>query len=152
MRPFCRLVSGPLVLAWSRSCLLRRNTANFPLRLWLSKGGMHMGRVQLPLSGNVTQAINPWTWVYSPTQVGQASLVTFNIDVGPSTNPEAEKDILMNVASYGKQLGRIEDALRVVIKQLEPLVLDEKLADNEAIIAFRALMYEIDTIKKQHRK
>ncbi|MBB4006784.1 hypothetical protein [Allorhizobium taibaishanense] len=111
-----------------------------------------MGRLQLPLSGNVSQAINPWTWVYSPTQVGQASLFNFNIDLGPSTNPEVEKDILSGVASYGKQLGRIEDALRLVIDVLEPLVKDQKIADSEAIIAFRALMYEIDTVKKQHKR
>lgn len=111
-----------------------------------------MGRVQFPLSGNVNQAINPWTWVYSPTQIDQASLVTFNVDLGPSTNPEVEKNIIGDVASYGKQLGRIEDALRVVINVLEPLAKEPEFNANEAIIAFKALMYEIDNVKKQHRK
>ncbi|MCO6180035.1 hypothetical protein [Ciceribacter sp. RN22] len=109
-----------------------------------------MARLQLPLSGNVSQTINPWTWVFSPGEGGQVGLFNFSIDLGPSTNPEVEKDILSDVASYGKQLGRIEDALRLVIETLEPLVADRKLGDQEAIIAFKALMYEVDNVKEHH--
>ncbi|WP_159950113.1 hypothetical protein [Rhizobium sp. 18065] len=110
-----------------------------------------MGRLQLPLSGDVTQTINPWTWVFSPSQGGQVGLFNFSIDLGPSTNPAVEKDILSGVASYGKQLGRVEDALRLVIDTLEGLVPDRNLSNDKAVIAFKALMYEIDNVKAQHK-
>lgn len=116
-----------------------------------------MARLQLPVlnapfSGDVSQAINPWTWIFSPGAASQVGLFNFNIDLGPSTNPEVEKDILSGVASYGKQLGRVEDALRLVIETLDPMVGDRKLSDDRAIIAFKALMYEIDNVKEHHSR
>ena len=33
-----------------------------------------------------------------------------NITVGQSSDPSVEADVLTDVAGYGKQLGRIEDA------------------------------------------
>ncbi len=87
----------------------------------------------------------------SPSQGEQVGLFNFSIDLGPSTNPAVEKDILSGVASYGKQLGRVEDALRLVIDTLEGMVPDRKLSDDKAVIAFKALMYEIDNVKAQHK-
>lgn len=114
-----------------------------------------MARLQLPVynapfSGSVDQTINPWTWVFSPT-ASQFGLINLSIDMGPSTNPDVEKDIISGVASYGKQLGRVEDALRLVIQTLEDMLPDRKISDEKAIIAFKALMYEIDNIKAQHK-
>lgn len=118
-----------------------------------------MARLQLPVynsgysapfSGDVQQTINPWTWIFSPVG-NQFGLINLSIDLGPSTNPEVEKDIISGVASYGKQLGRVEDALRLVIETLEGMVSDRKLSDDEAVIAFKALMYEIDNVKAQHK-
>jgi len=116
-----------------------------------------MARPQLPVfntpfSGDVSQAINPWTWIFSPGAGSQTGLFNLSIDLGPSTNPEVEKDILSGVASYGKQLGRVEDALRLVIETLEPMVGDRRLGDDKAIIAFKALMYEIDNVKQHHSR
>lgn len=56
---------------------------------------------RLPLSGNVTQSINPWTWLFNPVG-SQVGLV--NIELGQSSNPAGEEEVLTDVASYGKQL------------------------------------------------
>ncbi len=63
---------------------------------------------KLPLSGDVVQSINPITSFFSPAG-GQFGLV--NITVGQSSAPDVEKDVLSDVASYGKQIGQIADAL-----------------------------------------
>ncbi|WP_377292228.1 hypothetical protein [Rhizobium sp. SG2393] len=109
-----------------------------------------MGRFTVPITGNLNQDINPWTWVFSPSSGGQVGFFNFRIDLGPSTDPTVEQDILSGVASYGKQIGRIEDALTVLIDRLEAtpgitLTKDE----DQAITAFKALMYEINAIKKK---
>jgi hypothetical protein len=83
---------------------------------------------KLPLSGNVTQTINPWTWFFNPvgSQVG-----LFNINLGTSSDPAVEDQVLSDVASYGRQLGRIEEALVVLLNHFHPkqqLSEDEKLA------------------------
>jgi hypothetical protein len=70
----------------------------------------------LPLSGPVTQTF-PWT-----------NYITINL--GESSNPAIEKDAL-SVASYGKQLGRLGDALIVLLKHVEfvgTLSADERAA------------------------
>jgi hypothetical protein len=72
---------------------------------------------RLPLSGNVTQSINPWTWLFNPVG-SQIGLV--NIELGQSSNPAVEEEVLSDVASYGKQLGRIEDALLVLLAHFHP--------------------------------
>jgi hypothetical protein len=63
---------------------------------------------RLPLSGNVTQTINPWNWFINSAG---AYFGLVNIELGQSSNPPVEEEVLSDVASYGKQLGRIEDAL-----------------------------------------
>ena len=54
---------------------------------------------RLPLSGNVTQTINPWTWFFNPVG-SQVGLV--NIELGQSAKPAVEEEVLTDVASYGK--------------------------------------------------
>ena len=50
-----------------------------------------MPTFKLPLSGNVLQAINPWTAFTSPigSQMG-----LFNVTIGQSSEPEVEADVL----------------------------------------------------------
>lgn len=100
-----------------------------------------MATFRLPLSGNVTQSILPWTW-----NVGQYGLI--NVEVGASENTDAEKAILDYVGSYGKQLGRIGDALLVVLDQLERA--DAGLKQNKAIIALRQLLDAVQNVKNKH--
>jgi hypothetical protein len=98
---------------------------------------------RLPLSGNVTQSINPWTWLFNPmgSQVG-----LINIALGKSSDPDVEEQILSDVASYGKQLGRIEDALLVLLDHFRPA---RKLTNEEenAISDLRTLVREVAAVK-----
>lgn len=101
---------------------------------------------KLPLSGDVVQSINPIISFFSPTG-SQFGLV--NITVGQSSAPDVEKDVLSDVASYGKQIGQVADALLVVIEHLEAHP-GEALGDNKAIAAFKELMHAIATVKERH--
>ena len=101
---------------------------------------------KLPLSGDVVQSINPITSFFSPTG-GQFGLV--NITLGQSSAPDVEKDVLSDVASYGKQIGQVADALLVVIEHLEA-VGDSALRDDKAVAAFKELMNSIATVKERH--
>ena len=102
---------------------------------------------RLPLSGNVTQSINPWNWLFNPvgSQVG-----LINIDLGQSSNPAIEEEVLTDVASYGKQLGRIEDALLVLLAHFRPerpLTADEETAIGD----FKAIVEQIAAVKAKHQ-
>ena len=94
-----------------------------------------MSDVNLPLSGPVTQTF-PWTNY-------------FTINVGTSSNPAIETDALSDVASYGKQLGRIGDALIVLLRHLPHA---DKLADDEkkAIGDLKSMLHEIANVKERH--
>jgi hypothetical protein len=83
--------------------------------------------VRLPLSGDVTQ--------------------TFNINVGETSNPDIEKDAICK-ASYGMQLGRIGDALIVLLKHIK----FEKLSPNEeeAIDDLKRMLHDIARVKEKH--
>jgi len=103
---------------------------------------------RLPLSGNVTQSINPWTWMFNPVG-SQVGLV--NIELGQSSNPAVEEEVLTDVASYGKQLGRIEDALLVLLAHFHPereLTADEQKALGE----LKAIVTDVAAVKIKHRQ
>src|ERR1700739_2304922 len=105
-----------------------------------------MSTFRLPLSGNVTQTINPWTMLFNPVG-SQIGLV--NIDMGESSQPEVEQEVLTSVASYGKQLGRIEDALMVLWNHFhpsEPLQPDEQ----QAIADLRDLVSKVEQVKRRY--
>ncbi len=76
-----------------------------------------MGNVRFPVSGNVNQTINPWTWAFN-TCGNQIGFFNLNIDLGHSSNPDAER-VALDVASYGKQLGRIEDVIDILVRRLK---------------------------------
>jgi hypothetical protein len=97
-----------------------------------------MPDLRLPLSGDVNQTINPWTW-YFPFTGNQFGLV--NITLGNAGNPEAEKKILDEVGSYGKQLGRIGDALRILVHHVD----QEKLSGDE-LKTINKLLTQLDCI------
>jgi hypothetical protein len=86
----------------------------------------------LPLSGAVTQTF-PWS--------------IFTINLGESSNPAIEKDAL-SVASYGKQLGRIGDALIVLLNHVELVGLSPHEVD--AIRDLKSMLNEIANNKVAH--
>jgi hypothetical protein len=93
-------------------------------------------------AGGVSQTINPWSWM-AKVMGNQFSLFTVNL--GRSSAPEVEADILDNVGSYGRQIGRISDVLEVLVKRLPR---DELSEDERAALEdFAAQMREIRRIK-----
>jgi hypothetical protein len=103
---------------------------------------------RLPLSGNVTQSINPWSWAFNPVG-GQFGLV--NIELGQSSEPAVEEEILSDVASYEKQIGRIEDALLVLLEHFRP---ERELTPKEkkAISEFKAIANAVAAVKAKRGK
>jgi len=69
----------------------------------------------------------------------------FTVNLGESSNPDIERDAL-TVASYGRQLGRIEDALIVLLRHLQP---KEELSEEErkAIHDFKLMVEELADVR-----
>ncbi|MFC0241841.1 hypothetical protein [Rhodopseudomonas telluris] len=99
-----------------------------------------------PLSGGVAQVINPWRW-FTSVFGNQVSL--FQINLGRSSAPETETRILDEVGSYGRQLGRIGDALDVLVKEFPREGLSEQAV--AALEDFSAQMREIKRVKERAR-
>lgn len=85
------------------------------------------------------QAINPW----SLSQTGQFGLV--NIELGQTPRPDLEGRILEDVGSYGRQLGRIGDALAVILDHMPLKRLKPK--ERRAIDALRGQLEAIRSVK-----
>jgi hypothetical protein len=101
---------------------------------------------KLTLSGDVNQTISPWTAFLSPIG-SQFGLV--NINLGQSSAPPVEQDVLSDVGSYGKQLGRIGDALIVLLAHFHPR---KPLTGDEmaAIDALKEMLNEVAKVKENH--
>ncbi len=105
-----------------------------------------MAEFRLPLSGNVNQTINPWTWMFS--SVGsQFGLI--NVNLGQSSDPALEAKIIDRVGTYGKQIGQLGDAIRVLLDQLASNY--PELEKQDAIVAVRLQLDAIDLLKREHR-
>jgi hypothetical protein len=96
---------------------------------------------QFPLSGDVTQAINPWTWwLRMMSQIG-----FININLTKSSDSGMEQQIIENVAGYGKQLGRVIEALDALFAHTAS---DEwSAAQKKALDDFLDLAKEIAAVK-----
>lgn len=90
------------------------------------------------------QAINPWTFMNQGAQFG-----LINVNLGQTPRPDIERKLLDEVGSYGRQLGRIGDALEVLIDhvKLEGLTKDEA----DAITILKGQLAEIRKIKQRER-
>jgi hypothetical protein len=105
-----------------------------------------MPTFKLPLSGDFVQSINPLTAFMTGGQFG-----LININMGQSSEPKVEAEVLSDVATYGKQLGRIEDALVVLLAHFHPR---KPLSAEEtgAIDALKDMLNGIAKVKtKYHR-
>jgi len=102
---------------------------------------------KLPLSGDVVQAINPWNWFFK-SEGGQFGLV--NINLGKSADPALEQRILDDVGSYGRQLGRIGEALEVLLDHVKLDRLDAK--ERGAIEDFRLQLAQVTRLKEQNAR
>ena len=70
-----------------------------------------------------------------------------NINLGKSADPQLEEQILEEVGSYGRQLGRIGDVLGVLLKHVKLSDLSDD--DKKKIWAFQSQLTEIERLKAQ---
>ena len=70
---------------------------------------------------------------------------------GQSSAPAVEEEVMTDVASYGKQLGRVEEALLVLLDTYQP---NRPLsaAEDKAIEALRSMVAKVEDVKKRHRR
>ena len=105
-----------------------------------------MATFKMPLSGDVVQSISPWTALFSPlgNQLG-----VININLGQSSDPDVEQEVLSDVGTYGKQLGRIGDALIVLLRHFHP---ETPLSQHEAaaIGALKDMLNQVADVKHKH--
>jgi hypothetical protein len=97
--------------------------------------------LKLPLSGDVTQAINPWSWMNN--SMGQFGFININQTV--SANRPLEREITSRVAGYGRQLGRISDVLEVLLARLPAAALDRH--EKRAVGDFLDMAHAIAAVK-----
>ena len=97
-----------------------------------------------PFSGGVAQNILPWNWFNN--FVGNR-FSWFTVNLGRSSAPDVEAEILDEVGSYGRQLGRIGEVLEVLVNKLphDSLTPDERAAVED----FSSQMREIKRIKEK---
>jgi hypothetical protein len=68
--------------------------------------------------------------------------------LGQSSEPKIEEEVLSDVASDGKQLGRIGDALIVVLAHIHPRTPDEA----KAIDALKDMLEKIADVKEKYQR
>jgi len=112
-------------------------TASSPVRSFV--------RTVMPLGGDVSQ------WFDILRNFGNfagARIGLFNIDLGLSRNPAVEQAVLDEVGSYGRQIGRLTEALVVVLDAFEP---KRPLtpAEAAAIDDLRLMAAHVEAIKRR---
>lgn len=90
------------------------------------------------------QAINPWTFMNQGAQLGLV-----NINLGQTPHPEIEQKLLDEVGSYGRQLGRIGDALEVLIDHVK--LKDLSQAETDALLILKGQLAEVRKVKARER-
>ncbi|HJT43491.1 MAG TPA: hypothetical protein VJ750_08320 [Rhizomicrobium sp.] len=86
------------------------------------------------------QAINPWNFYQQGAQFG-----FINIDLGQTPRPDIEQAILDEVGSYGRQLGRIGDALEVLLNHVDLDGLNK--SERDTIDILRGQLAEVRKVK-----
>src|SRR3954453_13447853 len=97
-----------------------------------------------PFSGGVAQNILPWNWFNN--FVGN-KFSWFTVNLGRSSAPDVEAEILDEVGSYARQLGAVGGVLDVLVNKLprDPLTDDERPAVED----FSVQMREIKRLKEK---
>lgn len=115
-----------------------------------------MSTIEAPLGGDVAQVFsqaisqmveqNLRLW-FLPFQGMQIQLGLINV-AGRSSAPDLERAVVNDVASYGRQLGRAQDALAILLAHLPaPEELSKK--EREAIADFKQMFNNIAEVKRQ---
>ena len=90
---------------------------------------------------DLTQTINPWTWWIK--SFGQFGFI--NINETNSGDPAVEQQVVTQVASYGRQLGWISEALEIIIRH--PGLKGLTAADKAKLKQVGDLVKQVDAIK-----
>ena len=106
-----------------------------------------MASLRLPLAGDVTQFIRSWIGLFSQRD-GQIGLFNVNVDLGKTDAPEVETDILQTVGTYGHQLGRIGDALAVLVRHVDPARLTPE--EDKALKALARMLDDLADVREKH--
>jgi hypothetical protein len=83
-----------------------------------------------PFGGAVTQSIAPWTSLFSP-----------QVEVNFAGTPTIEADVVANVASYGRQIGWLTEAVLAIAGS----------SDAPEVQKLRELNERVQQVKAQHR-
>ena len=103
-----------------------------------------MENFKFPLSGNVTQTINPWEfWIRSLSS--QMGLI--NINNVTTSDANIEREIIEDVAGYGKQLGRVNDLLETLIAN--PGLENPTDKQQRSISEFQEMIEQINAVKQK---
>ena len=90
------------------------------------------------------QAINPITAYQQGAQFG-----LINIDLGAAGESDLERQLLDKVGSYGRQLGRIGDALEVVLKHVR--LGDLRPEEQDALDILKGQLASVRQVKAERR-
>ncbi len=96
---------------------------------------------QFPLSGDVSQYFSLLNNFMSGNQFS-----VYTINLGRCPDPTVEHEVLQDVASYGRQLGRIGDALEVLMDHFDPKI-PLKKSEEKAMFDLRRLLADIADVK-----
>jgi hypothetical protein len=103
------------------------------------------GHFALPLTGiNPAEWLRSWQSLWRPDTLVQPILPgwTLNVNSNNSTAPTTEADVVAR-HSYGRQLGRISDALDLLIIERHG-----RMPKDKRFGAFLSMKHEIDAIKR----
>jgi hypothetical protein len=94
--------------------------------------------LRAPLSGDVVQDIAPAV---------SSQLGFINIHQTRSKDPDLEQRIITEVASYGRQLGRLMEAVDVLVQRVDRTSLSAE--DRDALDDLHELAEEIEALKQR---
>src|SRR3984957_5485617 len=89
------------------------------------------------------QAINPRTFNQQGAQFG-----FINFDLGGAGDSDLERKLLDRVGSYGRQIGRIGDALEVILKHVK--LGDLKPEEQDALDILKGQLAAVRQVKAGH--
>jgi hypothetical protein len=98
-----------------------------------------------PLSGAVTQTINPWDLGFWIRSWGQ-QFGFININETNSADPVVERRITTEVAGYGRQLGWISEAVDVLAAHVDRATLTSD--ERDVLDRVSALVTGVDDVKR----
>jgi hypothetical protein len=105
-----------------------------------------MSEFRLPLSDE-GQTVTPWSWMFN--KVG-SHFGLINVNMGKSSDPDLEAQILDEVGSYGRQLGQLGDAIQVLLDHVKLDELTEQ--EHQALRDVRLQLDQIDRLKRKRNR